>query len=143
MAAETHAAETVLSFPEGDPAAEPSPTMGEKSDVKVDVGEAAAEELDMYRPLPMDPNIPVEHHILTARAIVTGVILGCVVNASNLYLGELGPVARAASCKPGVGQLLTRTETSQSRPEDGFLLLGQHVRRYLRLRNPEAPHVCG
>ncbi len=52
----------------------------------------------MYRPLPMDPNIPVEHHILTARAIVTGVILGCVVNASNLYLGELGPVARAASC---------------------------------------------
>lgn len=46
------------------------------------------EELDLYSPLPVDPTIPVEENILTVRAIVVGCILGGLVNASNLYLGE-------------------------------------------------------
>ena len=50
--------------------------------------EEAEEELDLYVPLVMDPSIAREDHILTARAIIVGCILGCLVNASNLYLGK-------------------------------------------------------
>ena len=50
--------------------------------------EEAEEELDLYVPLVMDPSIPREDHILTARAIIVGCVLGCLVNASNLYLGK-------------------------------------------------------
>lgn len=45
------------------------------------------EVLDLYKPFPINDQIPAEDHILTIRAIVTGVILGSLVNASNLYLG--------------------------------------------------------
>jgi hypothetical protein len=45
------------------------------------------ETLDLYRPFPINEDIPVEEHILTIRAVLTGVVLGCLVNASNLYLG--------------------------------------------------------
>jgi hypothetical protein len=45
------------------------------------------ETLDLYRPFPINEEIPVEEHILTIRAVLTGVVLGCLVNASNLYLG--------------------------------------------------------
>ncbi|KAH8814856.1 OPT oligopeptide transporter protein-domain-containing protein [Xylogone sp. PMI_703] len=45
------------------------------------------ETLDLYKPFPIDPSHPVEEHILTFRAVVTGIVLGCLVNASNLYLG--------------------------------------------------------
>ncbi len=47
------------------------------------------EVLDLYKPFPIDPAIPKEDHILTIRAVVTGMILGSLVNASNLYLGRL------------------------------------------------------
>lgn len=45
------------------------------------------EVFDLYVPLPVDANTPVEQHILTARAVFVGCILGGLVNASNLYLG--------------------------------------------------------
>jgi hypothetical protein len=46
------------------------------------------EGLDLYSPFPINEDIPVEEHILTIRAVFTGVVLGCLVNASNLYLGN-------------------------------------------------------
>lgn len=46
------------------------------------------EVFDLYVPLPVDANTPVEQHILTARAVFVGCILGGLVNASNLYLGN-------------------------------------------------------
>jgi hypothetical protein len=44
---------------------------------------------DLYKPFPIDETIPFEEHILTFRAVVVGIVLGCLVNASNLYLGTL------------------------------------------------------
>lgn len=55
-------------------------------DIKVDEKEIE-EELDLYVPLKMDPNIPYEEHPLTIRAVAVGILLGGLVNASNLYLG--------------------------------------------------------
>lgn len=55
-------------------------------DIKVDEKEVL-EELDLYVPLKMDPNIPHEENPLTVRAVVVGILLGALVNASNLYLG--------------------------------------------------------
>lgn len=46
------------------------------------------EVLDLYRPFPIDPTIPHEENILTFRALLTGIVLGCLVNCSNLYLGN-------------------------------------------------------
>ncbi|KAI8625637.1 OPT superfamily oligopeptide transporter [Xylariaceae sp. FL1651] len=72
--------------------AEPFPTEkieheAEKYDtLKIDEKEIE-EEIDLYIPLKMDPNIPYEPNPLTARAVVVGILLGALVNASNLYLG--------------------------------------------------------
>ncbi|KAI1306651.1 OPT oligopeptide transporter protein-domain-containing protein [Xylaria venustula] len=55
-------------------------------DIKVDEKEIE-EDLDLYVPLKMDPNIPHEANPLTIRAVVVGILLGALVNASNLYLG--------------------------------------------------------
>lgn len=64
-----------------------------KHDLKVDIKEGEEEEeLDLYRPLPMDPNLPYEDNPLTVRAVVVGCILGALVNASNLYLGKFSGV---------------------------------------------------
>lgn len=46
------------------------------------------EDEDLYKPLYMDPAIPHEENPVTIRAIVVGCILGSLVCASNLYLGE-------------------------------------------------------
>lgn len=46
------------------------------------------EVLDLYKPFPIDPEIVHEEHILTFRAVLTGICLGALVNASNLYLGK-------------------------------------------------------
>ncbi|KAI0127548.1 OPT superfamily oligopeptide transporter [Xylariales sp. AK1849] len=60
----------------------------EKQDDVVKISEAeVAEELDLYVPLKMDADIPHEANPLTVRAVIVGIILGCLVNASNLYLG--------------------------------------------------------
>ena len=53
------------------------------------------EVLDLYKPFPINDQIAAEDHILTIRAIVTGVILGSLVNASNLYLGTVSKLLRA------------------------------------------------
>lgn len=46
-----------------------------------------AEVLDLYKPFPIDPNLTHEEHILTIRAVVVGLVLGSLVNCSNVYLG--------------------------------------------------------
>ncbi|KAI1185606.1 OPT oligopeptide transporter protein-domain-containing protein [Nemania serpens] len=56
-------------------------------DVKVIDEKELEEELDLYVPLKMDPNIPHEENPLTVRAVIVGIALGALVNASNLYLG--------------------------------------------------------
>lgn len=55
-------------------------------DAKVE--EEIEEDLDLYVPLKMDPNLPHEANPLTARAVLVGIVLGALVNASNLYLGR-------------------------------------------------------
>jgi hypothetical protein len=45
------------------------------------------EVLDLYKPFPIDPEAVVEENILSIRAVLTGIILGSLVTASNLYLG--------------------------------------------------------
>jgi hypothetical protein len=84
-------------FAEGNPPVELSPEIiNEKNDsrdekhgddLKVDVKEEPHEE-DLYVPLVMAAEIPHEPNPLTIRAVVTGCILGALVNASNLYLGK-------------------------------------------------------
>lgn len=46
------------------------------------------EEEDLWKPLKMEADIPYEENPLTIRAVVVGCILGSLVAASNLYLGE-------------------------------------------------------
>lgn len=43
--------------------------------------------VDLYRPLPVAADAPEEENPLTVRALVVGIILGSLVNASNIYLG--------------------------------------------------------
>ncbi|KAK7749088.1 hypothetical protein SLS62_008483 [Diatrype stigma] len=62
-----------------------APFVDEKSE-KGEVGDVE-EELDLYVPLKMYEGLPAEPNPLTIRAVVVGIILGCLVNASNLYLG--------------------------------------------------------
>lgn len=62
--------------------------MNEKElDVKVSA-EAVEPDIDLYVPLQMEGGIVDEHSPLTIRAVLVGIILGSLVNASNLYLGE-------------------------------------------------------
>ncbi|OTA60059.1 oligopeptide transporter [Hypoxylon sp. EC38] len=61
--------------------------ISEKVDaVDVDVSSIEA-DLDLYVPLNMEGGIADEHDPLTIRAVIVGIILGSLVNASNLYLG--------------------------------------------------------
>lgn len=46
------------------------------------------EVFDPFVPFPHDPGVPEENNILRIRSIVLGCILGALVNASNVYLGE-------------------------------------------------------
>ncbi|KAL1844970.1 hypothetical protein VTK73DRAFT_1415 [Phialemonium thermophilum] len=73
------------------PFAETNPPIENTSEVKdkyeIDIQEGEPEEIDLYLPLPMDPNLAPEPNPLTLRAVVVGCILGALVNASNLYLG--------------------------------------------------------
>ena len=61
---------------------------GDKKDPLVSqelVGEADA-FLDITRPFPVNPTLPVEDEHFTIRAVIVGIILGAVVSASNMYL---------------------------------------------------------
>lgn len=91
--AETHVREhepydaTALNINLGEFPMQPTPRAGhDQNSLKEELLEE--EVLDLYRPFPVDPAIPHEEHILTVRAVVVGMILGCLVNASNLYLGK-------------------------------------------------------
>lgn len=87
-----HGTAITQQFAEGIPPLEQPVVADVKDDVKdglkVDI-EEEPQEIDLYSPLPMDPNLPVEYAALSLRAVLTGCILGCLVNASNLYLGRL------------------------------------------------------
>lgn len=49
--------------------------------------DAAPVIVDLYKPLPRLVGVPDEENCLTVRAVVVGIILGSLVNASNVYLG--------------------------------------------------------
>lgn len=72
---------------------EKTPVVGKEGDEKVNIidvdVQAIEEDLDLYVPLKMEGSIVDEHDPLTARAVIVGILLGSLVNASNLYLGEL------------------------------------------------------
>ncbi|KAI1094345.1 oligopeptide transporter [Rostrohypoxylon terebratum] len=61
--------------------------INEKVDaIDIDV-QSIEPDLDLYVPLKMDGGIVDHRNPLTIRAVLVGIILGCLVNASNLYLG--------------------------------------------------------
>ena len=43
---------------------------------------------DLFTPFPPLKGLPHEENPLTVRAVIVGIILGSLVNASNVYLGE-------------------------------------------------------
>jgi hypothetical protein len=57
---------------------------------------------DLYSPLPDIDGVPDEENPLTVRAIVAGILLGSLVNASNIYLGRLLPLSRTTHCALGL-----------------------------------------
>ncbi|KAI1143707.1 oligopeptide transporter [Hypoxylon sp. FL0543] len=68
-----------------------TPKLEKELDEKVDAVDvdvlSIEPELDLYVPLKMEGGIIDEHDPLTVRAVLVGIILGSLVNASNLYLG--------------------------------------------------------
>ncbi|KAI1378463.1 oligopeptide transporter [Hypoxylon crocopeplum] len=61
--------------------------INEKADA-IDISEEAIEaDLDLYVPLKMEGGVIDEHDPLTIRSVIVGILLGSLVNASNLYLG--------------------------------------------------------
>lgn len=59
-----------------------------EEDVKIDLdSEGDLEITDIFKPLPPLEGVPPEEHPLTFRAVIVGLILGSLVNASNVYLG--------------------------------------------------------
>ncbi|KAH8898075.1 OPT superfamily oligopeptide transporter [Thozetella sp. PMI_491] len=71
--------------------------------------------LDLYTPLKMDIDLPGEDRILTLRAVLVGIVLGTLVNASNMYLGLKTGFAFSASIFSavfgyGILKLMSRSE---------------------------------
>lgn len=58
----------------------------EKADLVVEQDDAI---IDVFKPLPPLEGIMAEDQPLTGRAVLVGIVLGSLVNASNVYLGEL------------------------------------------------------
>lgn len=64
-----------------------------KDGIAVEVDEAEEDKIiDPFVPFPIDPDAPEERKILRIRSIVLGLICGCLVNASNVYLGMRLPL---------------------------------------------------
>lgn len=58
-------------------------------DLKSDTEESEEGGLtDLFVSLPPIKDVPVEENPLTVRAVVVGIILGSLCNASNVYLGK-------------------------------------------------------
>lgn len=60
----------------------------ESQDEKVEILVQEEEILDLFTPLPPLEGVLDEPNPLTFRAVIVGIILGSLVNASNVYLGE-------------------------------------------------------
>ena len=60
----------------------------ESQDEKAEILVQEEEVLDLFKPLPPLPGVAEEAMPLTIRAVIVGIILGSLVNASNVYLGE-------------------------------------------------------
>jgi hypothetical protein len=100
----------VRPFSEAQPAHEGSDLKEKESNVDVNKTSESGgeeEEEDLFKPLLMDASIPHEENPLTIRAVVVGCILGSLVCASNLYLGEFLSII-AAFCA-GSGSLPRHT----------------------------------
>lgn len=63
-----------------------------EDDVKIDLdSEGDVDITDIFKPLPPLVGVPAEPNPLTVRAVLVGLVLGSLVNASNVYLGEYCP----------------------------------------------------
>lgn len=60
---------------------------GDPVKVEIDVDEQEIELEDIFKPLPLLPGVALEPSPLTFRAVITGTVLGSLVNAANVYLG--------------------------------------------------------
>lgn len=78
---------------EAPPSEKDQRTGNSEDDVKVDINLSDDELVvtDIFKPLPPLEGVPAEPHPLTMRAVLVGVLLGSLVNASNVYLGECLP----------------------------------------------------
>lgn len=56
--------------------------------LKDDADDDSEDITDTFIPFPALKGVPEEASPLTTRAVVVGIILGSLVNASNVYLGE-------------------------------------------------------
>lgn len=80
-----------------------------ETELKQESDEENEEEVrDLFVPLPPLKGVREEKSPLTFRAVLVGVILGTLVNASNVYLGEWEPRVDAP-CIP-----LTRAPVSHA-----------------------------
>lgn len=79
-------------IPARDPEFAPIGNYEKGADIDVDLkSESEGDEAitDLFTSFPTPKGIEPEPHPLTARAVLTGIVLGSLVNASNVYLGEL------------------------------------------------------
>ncbi|PKS11079.1 hypothetical protein jhhlp_002840 [Lomentospora prolificans] len=64
-----------------------SAALSSTGDKAVLVGEKDSHIEDIFKPFPPQEGIPHEENPLTVRAVTVGILLGSLVNASNVYLG--------------------------------------------------------
>lgn len=72
----------------------------ETTDLKPEEGNEEDDIRDLFVPLPPLKGVPAEENPLTVRSVVVGVVLGTLVNASNVYLGKLEAAGRARVPRP-------------------------------------------
>ena len=58
-------------------------------DIKSETSEGDPPITDLFTSFPPLKGVPPEENPLTVRAVVVGILLGSLVNASNVYLGRL------------------------------------------------------
>lgn len=72
-----------------------SPTHVERLDSVIDIDLKTTPEVvdenitDLFVSFPTPKGVPEEANPLTVRAVLIGIMLGSLVNAANVYLGEL------------------------------------------------------
>lgn len=72
---------------------EPRPVEKKEASIDIDLKNESEPDddriTDLFVSFPPTKGIEPEENILTARAVLTGMVLGSLVNASNVYLGML------------------------------------------------------